>query len=323
VVLLAANVMLFMGYLTSSQSTRIKLAGLEREITREKRDGAVLQGNLGKLGLDQQNREVTFLNRKIAERTFSWSLLFDRMAEVLPNDVRLLRLKPANVVQRDVGLGPRPSDRELNPPPVTMTMHCEAKDDEAVLRFVDNLFAHPAFSNPNLESEERQDTGWLRFDITVQYQSNVPAGATARPPQARTSRQARGAKTAGAAGTAVPTPGGAAGTTGLSGLAGSAPAAGPGGKPAAAAVPGMPPAPGSPAGAGLVPVGPLPAPRPGSGVQRPPAGSLAPPAPLGPTVPGAPAPAPPRPPARKANPFAPGISAASAATGPPRGGSTR
>jgi Tfp pilus assembly protein PilN len=208
VVLLVANVMLFMGYLTSSQSTRAKLSGLEREVAQEKREVAVLQGNLGKLGLEQQNREVTFLNRKIDERTFSWSLLFNRMAEVLPDEVRLLRLKPANVVQRDIGLGPRASARELNPPPVTLTMHCEAKDDEAVLRFVDNLFAHPAFSEPNLESEERQDNGWLRFDITVQYQPNVPASAISRPPQARTSRQSQRSKAA--AGPAAPqTPAGA------------------------------------------------------------------------------------------------------------------
>jgi Tfp pilus assembly protein PilN len=261
VVLLVANVMLFMGYLTSSQSTRAKLAGLEREVAQEKREVAVLQGNLGKLGLEQQNREVTFLNRKIDERTFSWSLLFNRMAEVLPDEVRLLRLKPANVVQRDIGLGPRASARELNPPPVTLTMHCEAKDDEAVLRFVDNLFAHPAFSEPNLESEERQDSGWLRFDITVQYQPNVPASAISRPPQTRTSRQSR--RPQAAAAPAAPAGAGAAS------LAGGAPAAGTAGNPAAAgsrAAP--PPAAPSPAGAGLVEVGPPPAPRPGARVPR-------------------------------------------------------
>ncbi|MBV8200085.1 MAG: PilN domain-containing protein, partial [Acidobacteria bacterium] len=245
VVLLVANVTLFMGYLTSSQSTRLKLAGLERDIAREKRDGAVLQGNLGKLGLEQQNREVTFLNRKIDERTFSWSLLFDRMAEVLPDEVRLLRLKPANVVQRDIGLGPRASARELNPPPVTMTMHCEAKDDEAVLRFVDNLFAHPAFSNPNLESEERQDTGWLRFDITVQYQSNVPASATMRPPQARTLRrsQTRAPAAAGVPG-ALGVPG--AGAPGVAASSAPGLVRPPGGAPAPGAV-------GSPLGAAPFP----------------------------------------------------------------------
>jgi Tfp pilus assembly protein PilN len=233
VVLLVADVTLFMGYLTSSQTTRVKLANLEREIAREQSDGAELQRSLGKLGLDQQNREVIFLNRKIDERTFSWSLLFDRMAEVLPHEVRLLRLKPSNVVERDIGLGSRPSPRELKPLPVTLTMNCEAKDDEAVLRFVDNLFAHPAFSEPNLEREDRLDSGALRFDVTVQYQPNVPAGAASRPLPARASRQSR--RPAAAAGSAAH------------------PAAG-----AAASSEASPPAAGSPAGAGLVRVGPPP-----------------------------------------------------------------
>jgi len=174
VALLAWNLKLFMGYLGSSQATRGKLATLERDIAVEQRTNAELQGQVAKLGLDQENREVTFLNRKIEERTFSWSLLFDRMAEVLPDQVRLLRLKPSNVVQREIGLGPRASARELNPPPVVLTLNCEAKDDEALLRFVDNLFAHPAFSEPNLENEEREDSGLLRFDLTVQYQPNAP-----------------------------------------------------------------------------------------------------------------------------------------------------
>jgi Tfp pilus assembly protein PilN len=184
--LLVANVALFRGYLTKSQVSRVKLAGLERNIAREKRAGADLQSRLGSLSLDQQNREVTFLNRKIDERTFSWSLLFERMAEVLPKEVRLLRLRPTNVVQRDVGLSARASSRELNPPPVTLTMHCEAKSDEALLRFVDNMFAHPAFAEPNLLGEEREDSGLVKFDVVVQYQPNPQAArssaAPSRPP---------------------------------------------------------------------------------------------------------------------------------------------
>ncbi|HYL04443.1 MAG TPA: hypothetical protein VE075_00280 [Thermoanaerobaculia bacterium] len=238
VVLLVAGVTLFMGYLTNSQTTRAKLAGLEREIEREKRDGAELKASLGKLGLDQQNREVIFLNRKIDERTFSWSLLFDRMAEVLPDQVRLLRLKPANVIERDIGLGPRPSARELKPLPVTLALNCEARDDEAVLRFVDNLFAHPAFSEPNLEGEDRLDSGVLRFNLTVQYQPNVPPAAASRPAATRLSRSL---------------------DTGVKGAVQSrrpaAATASPGAPSPAAAAP--PPA-ASPAGAGLVRVGPPP-----------------------------------------------------------------
>jgi Tfp pilus assembly protein PilN len=247
--LLAANVALFQGYLTKSQTTRHQLAGIERDIAREKRAGAELQGRLGNLSLGQQNREVTFLNRKIDERTFSWSLLFERMAEVLPDQVRLLRLKPGNVVQRDVGLGSRPSFQELNPPPVTLTMHAEAKNDEALLRFVDNMFAHPAFAEPNLQNETREDNGLVRFDLVVQYQPNPQAARSAAPP-------ARRPRLAGAA-----TPSTLSAPADRS-AAGSAP----------------PSRPVSPAGAGLIRMSPIPAPR---RPRQPPPAPAAPPAPPG------------------------------------------
>jgi hypothetical protein len=264
VALLVWNLKLFMGYLGSSQSTRGKLATLERDIAGEQRTNAGLQGQVGNLGLDQENREVTFLNRKIEERTFSWSLLFDRIAEVLPDEVRLLRLAPSNVVQREIGLGARPSARELNPPPVVLTLHCEAKDDEALLRFVDNLFAHPAFSEPNLENEEREDSGLLRFDLTVQYQPNAPTDLTQT--RTRLSRTTRPRQTTRTTGTTRPEqkvetlralpP--APGTL--------APAAPAGGGTGGAAAPGV----GSPAGAGLVRVAPPPR-WPGVGGPRGPA----------------------------------------------------
>ena len=308
VALLVWNLKLFMGYLGSSQSTRGKLATLERDIAGEQRTNAGLQGQVGNLGLDQENREVTFLNRKIEERTFSWSLLFDRIAEVLPDQVRLLRLTPSNVVQREIGLGARPSARELNPPPVVLTLHCEAKDDEALLRFVDNLFAHPAFSEPNLENEEREDSGLLRFDLTVQYQPNAPTDLTQT--RTRLSRPTRPRQTTRTTGTTRPEqkvetlralpP--APGT-----LAPAAPAGGGtggtiGDRSAAAAAPGA----GSPAGAGLVRVAPPPR-WPGAGGPRGPAAPGVPgrprtPAPVPPPGTGEPPPPDQRPPAASQGP---------------------
>ena len=35
----------------------------------------------------------------------------------------------------------------------------EARSDEALFRFVDNLFAHPAFEDPNLTRETRRGRG--------------------------------------------------------------------------------------------------------------------------------------------------------------------
>jgi Tfp pilus assembly protein PilN len=277
VALLVGNLTLFMGYLSKSQDTRAKLAVRQRDIAAEQHAKTELQGRLGKLGLDQQNREVSFLNRKIDERTFSWSLLFDRMAEVLPDEVRLLQLTPTGMVQRDTGLRAAPS--EFKPTQVVLTMHCEAKDDEALLRFVDNLFAHPAFSEPNLQSEERLDNGLLRFDLTVQYHPNPPGVLTGPAPQTRTTRATRSPRKpsstpqsrpearvpgapagAGAGAGAAEAAGGTAGNRAVTPAAPASPGAA-----AAAAAAGA-----SPAGAGLVRVAPPPR-WPGAGGTRAPA----------------------------------------------------
>jgi Tfp pilus assembly protein PilN len=286
--LLFANVTLFMRYLESSQTTRFKLAGLERDIVRDRRGVSDLQGRIGTLQLDQQNREVSFLNRKIDERTFSWSLLFDRMAVVLPDQVRLLQLHPTNVVQKDSGGAAQRSaaGREVKPPPVTLKIHGEAKDDAALLRFVDNLFAHPAFAEPNLENEERDESGLLRFNLTVQYQprpqtaaegAERPGAAAVAVPSAPSAPSASpgtapGGKPAAGGGKPVAA-GGAASAEGRRASpdgpetppARAASPAGPEAPPARAASPAGPEAPPalapSPAGAGLVRVAPPPADR--------------------------------------------------------------
>jgi hypothetical protein len=198
--LLGVNVALFMGYLNDSQESRSTLAGLQRMNERERGDVGALQGRIGSLGLEQQNREVTFLNRQIDERTFSWSLLFDRMAEVLPNEVRLLRLTPSSLVQKDAEAALR-AGREARPQPIVLSMSCETKDDEALLRFVDNLFAHPAFAEPNLASEQREDDGLVRFELSVQYlpdpaHRDAGGGAEATAAAGSTGAAARRSKTA-------------------------------------------------------------------------------------------------------------------------------
>jgi len=125
---------------------------------------------------------VEFLNDVIAERTFSWSLLFDRLAEVMPNDVRLNRLAPSGLVDkegRDIyetqaqAQGPQRDNR------VTLTISGEAKSDEVIYRFVDNLFAHPAFEDPDISRESLADNGLVKFEIKVMY---LPSGTPQAAP---------------------------------------------------------------------------------------------------------------------------------------------
>jgi Tfp pilus assembly protein PilN len=250
--LLAANVALFLGYLNASQETRTRLASRQRELESERRAVQELRDDLASLRLDQQNREVAFLNRMIDERTFSWSLLFDRMADVLPDHVRLLRLTPTSLVQKETEAALL-AGREPKPLPVVLSMSCEAKDDESVLLFVDNLFAHPAFAEPNLASEQREDNGQLKFEVTVQYLPNPSrrAGSAAAPRSPRRTLPPMVPEAP-----PLTAPGSAGGVLGSNGAPDSPGSLGSRG----AGVP--PPASSSPAGAGLVRVAPPAAPPP-------------------------------------------------------------
>jgi Tfp pilus assembly protein PilN len=170
--LLLGNVSLFWSYLSGSAEKRQELAGLEQEIQRQNRTVSQLEQRLSSLNLEEQNRQVRFLNRQIAARTFSWSLLFDRLAEVLPDDIRIIRLAPRSMGRQESG---RPADEELPlDDRVRLAIAGQSKDNESIDAFVDNLFAHPSFGEPNLSRESREEGAELiQFDVQVIY---IPGG---------------------------------------------------------------------------------------------------------------------------------------------------
>jgi Tfp pilus assembly protein PilN len=175
--LLLGNVSLFWNYLSGSGEKRAELGRMETQVANESQAVSRLEARLAASGLDKQNLQVRFLNRRIAERTFSWSLLFDRLAEVLPAGVRLNRLAPSGLVDKESRDFTETQTQRDNR--VTLTISGEAKSDEEPLRFVDNLFAHPAFEEPDISSESREDDGLVKFEIKVMY---LPAGTPQAAP---------------------------------------------------------------------------------------------------------------------------------------------
>jgi Tfp pilus assembly protein PilN len=177
--LLLVNLALFQGYLASSADKREQIARGAQEVERQQRVAAELQSRLDALNLESLNEKVDFLNEKIGERTFSWSLLLDRVAEVLPHGVRLERLKPSTGegAKRQTGRSrSAASTRERGQAgAIPLVITGEARSDEELLRFVDNLFAHPAFADPNPKTDTRQEEqgNLLKFEISVQY---IPGG---------------------------------------------------------------------------------------------------------------------------------------------------
>jgi Tfp pilus assembly protein PilN len=176
--LLVVNLVLFQGYLASSADKREQIARGAQEVERQQRIAAELQGRLGTLNLESINEQVDFLNEKIEERTFSWSLLLDRIAEVLPHDVRLERLRPetGGAAKRESGRATRltTSMRQRPDGAIPLVITGETRSDDALSQFVQSLFDYP-FAEPNLKTETRQEEqgNLVKFELTVQY---IPGG---------------------------------------------------------------------------------------------------------------------------------------------------
>jgi len=128
---------------------------------------------LAAIDLEWQSEQVRFVNLKADQQSFSWSRLFDQLAEVLPDGVRLAKLNPGSqrVDARRMALDGVTAAR---PRHVNLAMGGSARDSEALYEFVDALFAHPAFERPDLENERERDE--VEFSLSAVY---LPGAAPA------------------------------------------------------------------------------------------------------------------------------------------------
>jgi Tfp pilus assembly protein PilN len=187
--LLLANVSLFWSYRERSADKREQIARGEAEIQRQQAASAQLQHRLDSFNLEAQNQRIEFLNKQIQERTFSWSQLLDRIAERLPNDVRLNRLTPLTGKKAEQEFQRSAASRRAAGASdrVTLSITGESRNDDALSSFVKRLF-QPPFADPNLIHEEREEDGkTLKFELSVQYRPDPPpsaptaGGSTAAP----------------------------------------------------------------------------------------------------------------------------------------------
>jgi hypothetical protein len=175
VLLTAWNVFTYERAGSGAAARSAEIARLERESAAARERLATIETDLAARDLDAENRRATFLNARIEERTFSWNLLFDRLAEAQPRQVRLRSLSPRVVGERRGGRGSRTASVRT---PVELRIQGEAEDDESLLEFVDRLFAHPSFDEPDLQTESRAGGG-LSFNLTVVFYPEAMSGGAA------------------------------------------------------------------------------------------------------------------------------------------------
>lgn len=177
-----ANVLAVSAYLVGSAAKRERLAELEAAVVGELQRADALDAKLEGMDLEDLNDRVAFLNRRIAERTFTWGRLFDDLSEVLPREVRIVGISPLSI-SGDAKTGARQAGSRRagsrrspgtaqgiddTQPEFVLTFNGVARSSEQLLDFIDALFAWPDFSRPDLVSEESGADG-LTFTATATY----------------------------------------------------------------------------------------------------------------------------------------------------------
>lgn len=221
-------------------SKNADLARFTEEAASARDRAAALQSALERADLAALNLRTEFLNRRIAERAFSWNRLFDRLTEAMPRGVRLRTLTPqafAKEVPRRTGVNATTAAQTR----VALSIDGQAEDTEALLELVDRLFAHPAFDRPNLVREAEKKDLLIDFDLTVDFLPQAGAAQTEAPvavePSAGGPRTAFGGEAA-IPGAVAPSSGApVAAAASVTATAGREPGAAPSGGGAAAARP--------------------------------------------------------------------------------------
>lgn len=172
VALTAVNGWSYWRHFVGQDRQESELAELEPKIAEERQRLDTALDSLTRYDLSWQSEQVAFLNAKIAERTFSWSALFDHLSDVLPRDVRIERVTP-----HFAGTGRSRARKALRGPEdeVGLEFTGAAEKDEALLVLLDAFFAHERFRRPNLKVESRSTDGSeVGFSMTVTYMPIAP-----------------------------------------------------------------------------------------------------------------------------------------------------
>jgi type IV pilus assembly protein PilN len=150
--LLLENVDTYYRYIDSTRNTRSDIARIERQTDSERQRADMTERRLKTLNLKLLDDQTRFINAKLRERSFSWSILLDELETVLPRDVRVLSIAPT--------VAPTGA--------VTLSLAFESKSAEGMITILDNLHRDPQFGNP-FPSAETNNGGIYSFGITTTF----------------------------------------------------------------------------------------------------------------------------------------------------------
>ena len=150
--LLLNNVDTYYRYIHATRDTRQKIADIERQTDAERQRADMVERRLRSLDLKMLDAQTKFVNAKLRERAFSWSVLLDELETVLPEDVRILAIAPTF---RPTGV-------------VGLTLNFESKASDGLIRTMNMMQADPQFASP-FPGSETNNAGVYVFDLNVEY----------------------------------------------------------------------------------------------------------------------------------------------------------
>jgi len=168
--LAAANLFAYWSFSQGQDVKQVRLEETRDRILQIQEELTGLEQRRQRIDLDSQNEQVQFLNRKIEQRTFGWSLLFDTLAELLPRDVRIGRLSLQSIEENDRSRrAAKKAGDELRPGEILLGIQGQARSFEAFVDFVDALFGSSAFRRVDPTGDSKIQTGMSQFTLSVIY----------------------------------------------------------------------------------------------------------------------------------------------------------
>lgn len=152
--LMLNNVETYYRYTRDTQSTRTKIATIEGQTAQERERQAALQQRIKGLDLGRLGAQTKFVNAKLAERAFSWSMLLDELESVLTDDVRLLSIAPRF----------SPDGKTIN-----LSMEFNSKSADGMIKTLNRMHANPQFRNPFPSLQSQIESGGYSFTLSAQY----------------------------------------------------------------------------------------------------------------------------------------------------------
>jgi Tfp pilus assembly protein PilN len=159
----AFNVTRLLRYSGSNTQQETAASQDEARAAKLREDAARLRASVDLHKIDFASVEARQANELIDRRTFSWTDLFNRFESTLPDEVRVVSVRPR--LDRDRGF--------------VITVNVVARGIEDVDTFIENLEKTSAFSNPRSVEDHVNEQGQLETQLTMGY-GPAPAKRTGR-----------------------------------------------------------------------------------------------------------------------------------------------